>query len=91
MSALPKSLERLQRDPRIREVWSEQRAGHGYWVETLPGYGWPAYPVHCMCRHTAKELLAIVREMRPCNCEDCARAIAKGSKVREWPAPTPKT
>lgn len=49
-----KSLDRVARDPRVVEVWSEDE--DGYWAQLAPGYNWEG----CSCLHewSARALIA---------------------------------
>lgn len=70
-----KTLLKLKGDPRVKDAWSEQDSGDGYWVDLKVGFADMAFdpwqPSHTIHEPTIKRLLGRMRGVRPCNCKDC--------------------
>lgn len=49
--------------------------GSGYWVHAKEGYYFAGfdYGVHIVRESTQKEILDQIRQMKPCDCEDCVK------------------
>jgi hypothetical protein len=65
------SLRKIGRDPRIQSVWDE--GDDGLWFSLKPGFRIAIDNTHSAHESTVKDLLAKLREIEPCNCEDCLR------------------
>lgn len=66
----------------------EVSAGTGYATDSGFAYdvllraGWGAYgdPCHTVIEGTVMDTLRVLRGLEPCNCEDCEKDIARGSR-----------
>lgn len=81
------TIERLNKDPRVYEAWSEKSSGDGYWVTLKTGFadmGFdPWEPTHTIHEWTIKDILIRMRDVKPCQCRDCKilKDIATGIRT----------
>ena len=63
------SLANIGRDPRIQSVWDEGE--DGMWFSLKPGFRLAIDDTHAAHERTVRDLRAKLRQIEPCNCEDC--------------------
>ena len=74
-----KSLDVVNDDPRVTEVFSEGE--DGYWLYLNPGWTCDPRGAHDGHEDTVKRLLDVYRAIEPCECADCKdRAPADAPK-----------
>ena len=56
------SLDRISRDPRVMEVWSEEITDDGLWISLVPG--WNLDGASCVHEWNVKALMASFRRVR---------------------------
>lgn len=64
-----KTLERLKKDPRVSDVWSE--GDEGYWILLSRGWMCKDTDCHAVHEHTIKSLLRSFKSVQKCECKDC--------------------
>jgi hypothetical protein len=69
--AAMKLIEKLKRDPRVQDAWSEVDSDDGYWI-TLKS-GWRSITTECHCVHewSIRDLLRDFKDIEPCRCDAC--------------------
>lgn len=74
-----KSLDKLGNDPRVERIDFEGHAkdgGDGFWLYTMPGTGSGMNRgSHIIHEYTIAEVISRARNMRPCDCSECAKAL----------------
>lgn len=67
-----KTLERLKKDPRVSDAWSEGGSQEdGYWVSLKSGWRDSFTETHCVHEWNMKDLLNAFRHIEKCECEEC--------------------
>lgn len=62
-------LKQIMRDPRVKLAWDEGE--DGLWFSLKPGFRLRIDGTHFAHEFTIKDLCAKLRNIEPCNCEDC--------------------
>jgi len=87
MKPLPRSLQQAiakKYADKVDEGWSEddgfnENGGWAHWVYLKPGWcnylGDPWGGLHTIHECTVKDVLAYLKEVRPCDCGQCKKAI----------------
>ena len=71
-----KTLERIKRDHRVKDAWSEGGPEEdGYWISLNPGWRSITTETHSVHEWTIKDLLRDFRDIEPCSCEECMQAL----------------
>lgn len=66
-----KQLASIMLDPRVESAWDEGE--DGLWFSLKPGFRIRIQDTHFAHEQTVGELRAKLREIEPCNCQDCRR------------------
>jgi hypothetical protein len=73
-----KTIARLERKyPGVIEEVSLEGPEDGYWLYLTPGWIRQGTGTHCVHEWTAKDLIAGMREVEKCDCEECRSLIAE--------------
>ena len=56
---------------KIRDWYKDQ---DGYWINLMPG--WQFWDAHCVHEWSVKDALASFKQVRPCECGECAKVAA---------------
>lgn len=82
---LPKSLEKLKLDPRVRDVYEEDNDLDGdgrpdYWVDLHAGWYSPYVDegVHSIHETSVRYILQQFKELCECHCAECEKERAAG-------------
>lgn len=77
LGPVPDTIRRaIANDPRIVEARDEGRDTHAtrYWLDLAPG--WISDEgTHMVAESTVRDVLASLRRVAPCECEDCAAPV----------------
>lgn len=64
-----RDLAEIAKDPRVESAWDEGE--DGLWFSLKAGFRLRIDGTHAAHEVTAKDLLAKLREIEPCNCPEC--------------------
>lgn len=83
----------LERYPdKIDEVNDESRSGDGYWLYLKPGWArYMAGEVHCVHEWNMADLKEGMKEVVPCDCDDCKDRLAEQAGEPTVLPPSPET
>lgn len=79
------TIQRLNKRADVKEAWSEGgKEEDGYWVTLAPGFADlsfdPWQPTHTIHEWTVARVLSRMKDVRPCDCEECKYLKARDAK-----------